>query len=393
MVLAAAFGDAAEVEAGVLPASELAALVRAGEVVRGRVDAFLAPVVAALAGQADGVLVQAGVHRREVRRRRRLAKGLVRRPEVNSALAAGAIGSGHAEVLVDHGGVLPGEVVATLLDEAPSMSVDAFEQTVLRAVQRATPDDGLSELERKRARRRCNSHQTPVGMGVLRIESDPVVHDELESILLDAVDVLWRQEHPDRAATAVDRLSFEKRRHDAVVAIFRRWRDGAGAGGGADSAGRSGGRGRRPRVVALLDAAALYEGLEQAGVATLLDGRPIPVGEARQLAAEHGVIPVVLGGRSEVLDVGRARRDANDAQRLALDVRQHGRCATDGCDRPIHHAHHAQHWEHGGRSDLDNLLGLCGTHHRELHDAERSDTSRTRAGRREHVSGRTRPPP
>jgi hypothetical protein len=255
-------------------------------------------------------------------------------------------------------------------------------------VQRATPDDGASELERKRARRRCHSHVTTEGMGVLRVESDPAVHDELIAIVDDAVDVLWRAEHPDRSASVLDRASFEKRRHDAVVTIFRRWRDGD-----PSEHGRRG-RGRRPRVVALIDATALYGGLHSAGVATLVDGTPIPVGEARALAARHGVIPVVLGGRSEVLDVGRAVRAASDTQRLALDVRQHARCAVEACDRPIHHAHHIHHWEHGGPTDLDNLAGLCSTHHRQIHD----DDARDRAGpgrveRTGPMGARTRPPP
>ena len=32
------------------------------------------------------------------------------------------------------------------------------------------------------------------------------------------------------------------------------------------------------------------------------------------------------------------------------------------------HAHHVKHWAHGGRTRLDNLVLLCGFHHRLLHE-------------------------
>ena len=373
VVVAAAGGDAPVLSVGSLSAAELAGLVRAGEVVRGRVEALLAPVVAALGADAAVVLAGSGVARREVRRRRRVAAGLVSRPEVAAALASGVIGSGHAEVLAGHGAVLSDAVLGVLLAEAPSMTVDAFARTVARAVLAATPDDGLGALHRRRNRRRCTTHVSDDAMGVVRVESDDVVHAELVAILDDAVDVLWREDHPDRSPSLADRVSFPQRRHDAVVAIFRAWRDGTGHGHHA--------RGRRPRVVAIVDAAALYDGLDAAGVATLVDATPIPVGEARRLAAEHGVIPMVLGGRSEILDVGRARRDATDAQRVALAVRQHGRCAIEHCDRPIHHAHHVHHWRDGGPTDLDNLQGLCGTHHRQVHERDPDQRRIGAAGR------------
>jgi hypothetical protein len=45
------------------------------------------------------------------------------------------------------------------------------------------------------------------------------------------------------------------------------------------------------------------------------------------------------------------------------------RCTFPGC----HHtryldAHHVQHWADGGETSLDNLLVLCTTHHRLVHE-------------------------
>jgi hypothetical protein len=64
-----------------------------------------------------------------------------------------------------------------------------------------------------------------------------------------------------------------------------------------------------------------------------LDGieQPISAGTARRLAAEADIIPIVLGGPSEVLDLGRARRLFSTQQKLAA-TELFPTCAA--CDRP-----------------------------------------------------------
>jgi hypothetical protein len=95
---------------------------------------------------------------------------------------------------------------------------------------------------------------------------------------------------------------------------------------------------------------------------------PLSGAAARRLACDAEVIPVVLGGAGEVLDVGRARRTATPAQRRALRVRDGG-CIGPGCERPPAwtKAHHLQHWADGGRTDIDNLCLLCTFHHDQVH--------------------------
>jgi hypothetical protein len=78
----------------------------------------------------------------------------------------------------------------------------------------------------------------------------------------------------------------------------------------------------------------------------------------------------VLGGApSQPLDVGRATRVIQPAQRAALTVRDGG-CVFPGCDRPLAwcEAHHLQHWLHGGPTNLANLALLCRAHHRAVHE-------------------------
>jgi hypothetical protein len=109
--------------------------------------------------------------------------------------------------------------------------------------------------------------------------------------------------------------------------------------------------------------------VRQVGSARIDGGVRVSPGEARRLACEAGLVPVVLGGASVPLDLGREQRLHSTRQRQALSVR-HEACAVEGCRRPFAwcEVHHRVSWASGGRTDLDNALPLCGFHHRRAHD-------------------------
>ena len=94
----------------------------------------------------------------------------------------------------------------------------------------------------------------------------------------------------------------------------------------------------------------------------------LSVSTIRRLACDAEIIPAVLGSKSEPLDVGRAKRLVTLAIWAALVIRDR-HCAFPGCDRPplMCHAHHILHWISGGETKLDNLVLLCGHHHRVIH--------------------------
>lgn len=78
------------------------------------------------------------------------------------------------------------------------------------------------------------------------------------------------------------------------------------------------------------------------------------------------VTPNARIGRT--LSLGRRRRQPSRALLRALWDRDHG-CRFPGCHRRLYlHAHHIRHWADGGATDLDNLVLLCGQHHRLLHE-------------------------
>lgn len=115
--------------------------------------------------------------------------------------------------------------------------------------------------------------------------------------------------------------------------------------------------GVRTTVVVRMTRADLESGL---GLGEI-DGMPQPVSASalRRAAADAEIVPVVLGGRSEVLDWGRSRRLFTSAQRLAL-VERDGGCAWCNAPPSWCEAHHIRWWERdAGPTDLANAVLIC----------------------------------
>ncbi|MEJ3651375.1 DUF222 domain-containing protein, partial [Actinomycetes bacterium KLBMP 9759] len=124
--------------------------------------------------------------------------------------------------------------------------------------------------------------------------------------------------------------------------------------------------GHRPHLTVHIPLAELEQ---RARTATLDFGGYLTTGDVRMLACNATVIPIVLGGKGEPLDIGRATRAIPDGMRRAVAARDRG-CAR--CDRPPSwcEVHHIIPWEHGGPTEINNLVMLCRVHHREIHHTE-----------------------
>jgi len=123
--------------------------------------------------------------------------------------------------------------------------------------------------------------------------------------------------------------------------------------------------GATPRITVTMN----YEDLrDESGFGTTETGEGVSASTIRRLCCDADVIPAVLGTNSAVLDVGRQQRLVTAAIWKALVARdQH--CRFHGCTRPpmMCHAHHIRHWIDGGPTSLDNMILLCGHHHRLIH--------------------------
>ena len=123
--------------------------------------------------------------------------------------------------------------------------------------------------------------------------------------------------------------------------------------------------GAAPRVSLVMD---LDELRAQLGTASAETGEELSAATVRRLCCDADVIPAVFGSAGELLDVGRLQRLVTAALWMALVIRDR-HCRFPGCTRPplMCHAHHLQHWVDGGPTCLDNLVLLCGHHHRLVH--------------------------
>ena len=89
----------------------------------------------------------------------------------------------------------------------------------------------------------------------------------------------------------------------------------------------------------------------------------------RRIACDAGIIPLVLNGASQPLDVGRSKRFFTTAQRLALWQRDRT-CTFPGCTIPPEwcDAHHITPWSLGGQTNLKDGAILCRGHHTYVHE-------------------------
>ncbi len=187
-------------------------------------------------------------------------------------------------------------------------------------------------------------HGSMMIRGQLPVADGALFLSQLEALMPSAASYEVSGDVPERAA----------RRADALVRLC----GVAVSSGQLPTLG-----GDRPQVMVTLGLEALLAGL---GITAVLGcGDQLSAGEARRLACDAQIIPVVLGGASEVLDVGRTHRFFTKAIRTALVLRDRG-CAFPGCDAPpaACEAHHNRPWWAGGDTCVANGVMVCPFHHR-----------------------------
>ena len=318
-----------------------------------------------LAGFRTGVLAELtrreGIHltennlretglrpRRKARSEVETALELEELPETSKGLRDGKIPYENARILAKAS--QRGEIDETDLgDQARSQAPDKFAGTVRKYEQERSQDDGMSRLEHQRSRRFAKI-KTSVddGMTVLYGRFDPITGALLATALSRKMDELWREEDPRDRATAGQRMA------DALVGLVTR----------EDTDQDGDGRVRGPRLLLIADYDVVSREL---GNGRLGDGTPVPVQKVRDLACQSDILPAIFRGVSQPLDLGRARRIASPAQRVALVARDKA-CVGCGATANWCQAHHIIPWAVGGRTDLDDMCLLCTRCHHRVHD-------------------------
>ncbi|MDQ0757164.1 HNH endonuclease signature motif containing protein [Arthrobacter sp. B3I4] len=144
-----------------------------------------------------------------------------------------------------------------------------------------------------------------------------------------------------------------------------RWVTGQSAEGGKEFSFRNGGNttGLGPRI-----SCGGAGPLGFTGTGTLAFTGPVTASTIRKIACDADIIPVLLGSRGRVLDIGRTSRVFPPHIRKALTARDQG-CTFPGCTIPASwcEAHHITYWSRGGTTGTDNGTLLCSHHHHLIH--------------------------
>ncbi len=374
-----ALDDVAALDPTYLPASDKARAMLTIDRQLARLEGLRLQLVAA----ADDVAVERGarsagvwlaLERREGApagvRAQRLAEALDRWAGVGRALRAGAVNATQAAVLVDALDALPPHLDRELVVKAEAQLVaDAghFAPRELRILGRrvlevAAPDaadreeERLVRAEEERGRRESRLSFRPRGDGVTDVVARVPDHvaDRLRAYL-DAYTAPRRSSGSTGGDVML--LSLPRRRCEAFCALLEHIpSDGLPAHGGTATS-----------VMVMVDLETLRR---EVGAAAVSTGGLMSATEIRRTACTANILPVVLGGDGEVLDLGRSRRLFSPGQRKALAVRDRG-CRAEDCDVPPAwcEAHHAgTPWAGGGRTDLRDGVLLCPFHHHRSHD-------------------------
>ncbi len=290
------------------------------------------------------------------------------------AMSAGTVSATQAGVVCDAIDKLPtnpvmrAEAETLLLDQARTLDATQLAEAGRRILAHVDPDREHRAEEAALAREERAAHHgrhlTIIndGAGGVRVRGRGTVEDAatLRAALLPLTKPQPTAPAEDDEAGA-DPRDHGARMWDAMIGLAQH---------ALNTEASPESHGARPRVGVFIDLESLRHDSVHAGQSAMTeDGLRLSHAAVRRLACDADILPICLGTHSQPLDVGRTQRLVTTAIWLALIARDR-HCAFPGCTRPpvMCHAHHIRHWADGGPTSLDNLVILCGHHHRAIHD-------------------------
>ena len=277
-------------------------------------------------------------------------------PRSVDAMSRGRIGFGHLALLASTARAVTASSTARGFDEEPLLSkavehsVSRFRHDCAHARHAADAEGYLAEhVDSVKAR----------SLKLVPLEGEGLIirgflDDVGGATLRTALEPLARKSGAD------DFRDRERRLADALIEL---------AGHCLDHGLVSEGRSCRPHLQVTTTLETLM-GLAGAPAGELEFSAPIPTAAVQRLACDAGITRVLLGPGSKVIDVGRTRRVPAGSTLQALKLRDKGCVWPGGCSRPAAwtQAHHLRHWAHHGKTELPNLVLLCGRHHWKVHE-------------------------
>jgi len=297
-----------------------------------------------------------------------LATALDSGPAVlREALGSGEINAQQAQAIASTVTSLPAQAGSDVVDKAATVLVGyaaehdpvALRRSGQRVLEVVAPElaDELDRAALQRAEDRALRDRflslSPTGDGAVRVLGR--LDTEGAAVVRAALDPLCDPGRPD----GDDNRNAGQRCADALVEICQL---------AMNTTELPENGGDRPQVVVTVGYDTLLRTL---GTGLLDTGEMLSPEATRRLACDARILPAVLDGAGQPLDLGRERRLITGPLRRALVLRDGG-CAFPGCERPARwcDGHHVIHWIDGGRTCLGNAVLLCRFHHRLIHRGE-----------------------
>ena len=267
-----------------------------------------------------------------------VARALTRLPEIAATYEAGRLSFDQLKAVVRFA---TSETDATLAADAPGYNAAQLEAAA-RHARAITKEESEANHARRRLSFRWTHDETWVRIsGRLPGDQGAIVMTALEHIT-------------DRAPAGAGGIheAYEARLADALVAVC-----------GTDLATQH--DGHRATVIVHVDADTLQA---DAGSAEIGGGGVVGAEVARRIVCDARLQIALRSPAGTPLGIGRVSRTVPAWLGRQLHLRDRG-CAWPGCGRKrFVNAHHLRHWSAGGRTDLDNLVLLCGFHHHLVHE-------------------------
>lgn len=356
-------------------------LVSAASTVLAHIDSTRATTKVAGVSTGTWLAQQHGTSGWRAQRELRFAGQLQRHEQVRQAVCSGRISGEQASAIT--------RTLSRLPDQFSNAQREQAENYLVHQVGNLSPtqitcmvDDVIEQVDPANARQhaaersvRERNHALRDRYTVLRRDGKGMTHiragvPDIEGAriqkVLDALGADTHHRTVDSSDAYLSEGTLSQRRTDALMLAFETLHVDMNMGPRAAS-GNQGAQQRwiRPRTRTQLRLAVTLDQLREAASSLeALEGHIVSPEDLRRLACDAEILPAVMGGPSELLDLGRTTRTVPPHLRDALAYRDRG-CAFPGCDvtEPYCEAHHIVPWQEGGSTSLGNLVLLCSHHH------------------------------
>jgi uncharacterized protein (DUF2267 family) len=272
----------------------------------------------------------------------RVGRALGQLPRVTQAFATGRLSYSKVRAITRIATPVFEETLVEMANDATAAQLE----TIVRAFRRASPDEGTTALERHR-RRHLSSYRDDDGMVVIQARLSPEDGAAVLAAIEAAREALEQPDEPFAASQA-----------DALVALCEAAR--------AEGTHAATSYGPHASVVVHVDEQVLADPAAQ-GCARVEGVGVVSAHTVQRLVCDARVSVLRYRPDGTVVPEGRTRQTPPSLRRAVL-TRDQG-CRWPGCQRHRYvDVHHVTYVSKGGKTRLTNLVALCRSHHRLVHE-------------------------